>query len=117
MNLAAIQDFAAQAARERQTLARKSIQPYTGAGAATKDGGPVDIFLSAVRAEREITEHGYVIVHRAQARILKSCRWQPEEGNEFVVVATGERFRCSTAAGAAYDFAGEIVCDVVLIDS
>lgn len=111
------QSFAAQAARERRSVSTASVQPYTGTGAATKDGGPVDVFLSAIRAEREIAENGFIVVHRATLRVLKTCRWAPAEGVEFVNLANAERFRCGTATGADSDFAAEIVCEVVKIES
>lgn len=111
-----VSEFAKQSACERQTLSQARVQPYTGAGYATKDGGPVDVFLSAVRAERELAENGFIVIHRATLRVLKTCRWLPSEGVEFVNLATSERFRCNTATGAESAFAAEIVCEAVVID-
>lgn len=110
--------FAKQAARERVALSQATVQPYTGAPSyATADGDPVAVFLSPVRAARELVENGFKVVNRAQLRVPKTCRWQPSEGVEFVNTATSERFRCEGASGASSDFAAEIVCEVVRIDS
>lgn len=108
-----VQSFANQSARERRTLTPATVQPYTGTGAAVRDGQPVSVFLSAVRAERELIENGFIVVNKAELRVLKTCRWQPSEGVEFVNTSNSDRFRCRTATGADSDFAAEIVCEVV----
>ncbi|HSV73465.1 MAG TPA: hypothetical protein VLH79_06875 [Chthonomonadales bacterium] len=108
-----VQAFATQAARERQALALTTVQPYTGAGAAALDGAPVAVFLSPIRIERELGEAGFITLHKASLRVLKTGTWSPAEGTEFVVVATGDRYRCNSATGADTDFSAEIVCDVV----
>jgi hypothetical protein len=106
--------FAAQAARDRRTLSRATIQPYTGTGAATVDGNPVSVFLSTVRVERELSDSGanFVIKYKAELRVLKTCHWQPAAGMEFVNLVTNDRFRCNTASGADSAFSAEIVCEV-----
>lgn len=108
--------FAAQAARHLGTLRPVTVQPYTGTGYATADGSPLSVFLSAVRTEREITPTGFVVVHTAELRVVKTARWQPAEGVEFVRTDTSERFRCRTAVGAHDAFAAEIVCSVVRLN-
>jgi hypothetical protein len=111
--LSSLQTFSAQAAAERQTLANTTVQPYTLAGAA--DGSPVTVFLSAVRADREIAENGFIVLHRAQLRVLKTSTWTPVEGVEFVVSATSQRFRIESATGDSADYSSEIVCSVIRI--
>src|SRR4051812_29311681 len=108
-----IRDFAKQVARERISLSPATIQPYDSAGAAV--GRPIVVFLSPVRAERDIADNGFIIIHRAQLRVAKTCAWQPVEGLDFVNTATSERFRCSTATGGDSEspYAAETVCDVV----
>lgn len=106
--------FAAQAAREMTHLSPATIQPYATDG-TTVDGDPICVFLSPVRAEREIAENGFVIIHRAQLRVPKTPGWAPVEGLEFTRPSTSERFRCNTAIGADSAFAAEIVCDVIRI--
>lgn len=112
-----LQAFAAQAARERVMLSPATIQPYTGTGAATADGRPLTVFLSAVKAEQEITDNGFVVIHKAQLRVPKTLAWTPAEGLEFVNTATAERFRIRTATGAASNLSAEIVCEVIKIAS
>lgn len=110
-----VRAFAAQAAKERRALSLATVQPYTGAGMTTADGDPVSVFLSAVREVGEVGENGFINLQRAELRVLKTCRWQPSEGVEFVDMARGDRFRVDTATGASSAFAAEIVCQVIRI--
>lgn len=107
--------FAAQAARHRTPLGETEIQPYTGEASATPDGLPLTVFLSPLHRAEKITEAGVVEIYTAQLRVRKGCRWQPVESSEFVVVATGDRFRCDTAIGAESPIAAEIACQVIRI--
>lgn len=112
--------FAARAARSRRSLSPATIQPYTGVApglpGGTADGCPLSVFLSAVRAERELADNaaGFILTHKAELRVLKISRWQPVPGSEFVNTATSERFRVNTASTS--DFGAEVVCEVVRID-
>ncbi len=105
--------FAQQVARERQALSPAIIQPYSGTQAT---GYTQEVFLSAVHAEREVTDNGFLVVEKATLRVQKTCRWLPVEGAEFVNTATSERFRCNRAVGEDSDFAADIVCEVVKIN-
>lgn len=113
--------FAAKAAYSRRSLSPATIQPYTGVAPAapggTAEGCPLKVFLSAVRRERELADNaaGYIVVHKAELRVLKTAPWTPVAGSEFVNTATSERFRCNTATSS--EFSGEIVCEVVRIDA
>ena len=112
--------FAAQAARSRRSLSPATIQPYTSVSPSVPggvvDGCPLSVFLSSVRAERELADNGagFILIHRAELRVLKTARWQPVLGGEFVNIATAERFRVNTAASS--EFGAEVVCEVVRID-
>lgn len=111
----AVSRFAKQAARLRPELSRVTIQPYDAAGAAS--GSPIQVFLTPVRAERDIADNGFIILHKAQLRVAKTFAWQPAEGLEFVNTSTAERFRCNTATGAESGsaFAAETVCEAIRI--
>lgn len=106
--------FASQAARERQQLHNTRIQPYTGEpDYITPDSNPVDVALTPPRTVRELADNGPVTVTLAQLRVMKTCRWAPAVGVEFVVLATRKRWRCRTASGADSAVSAEIVCEVV----
>lgn len=117
MNLAAVNRFANIAARDRRALSTCEIQPYTGTGAATADGSPLCVFQTATRVERELVDSGFITKHVAQLRVLKTARWTPVEGLEYVRTDTSERFRINSAVGSDSAFAAEIVCEVVRISA
>lgn len=99
-----VSQFAQQAARERAQAFGTRIRTNT------TPARTLTVFLSPWQVVRDIGDAGMIETVKAQLRVQTACVWQPVNGVEFTVVATGEVARINSVA--AHPSSAEWVCDV-----
>lgn len=77
---------------------------------STTPARTLTVFLSPWQVVREIGDVGMVETVKAQLRVETSAAWQPENGSEFTVIATGELVRVNSVS--SHPSSAEIICDI-----